>query len=187
MVSPLVPRRKFYASISQGTSANGLWSDIKTLRWAVEPGEFITFYLARVPTGVTELCLASALKLLLIPFVLYVNWELLAPFIAPDLPNPFESLIFISHYIPTSSPDDPRYAKGYLDLLFVAYYIIFFSFVRQTITVTIFRSLGKYFGIKKRAKLDRYGEQGYALVYFGVMGAWGVVSILGSISCELHN
>src|SRR5882762_6845685 len=52
---------------------------------------------------------ASALKLLLIPLVLYINWEILAPYVAKDFPNPFAPLIFISHYIPTSSPDDPRY------------------------------------------------------------------------------
>ena len=27
--------------------------------------------------------------------------------------------------------------------------------------------------------MDRFGEQGYALIYFAVMGAWGVV-------CQLH-
>ncbi|KIM90890.1 hypothetical protein PILCRDRAFT_811387 [Piloderma croceum F 1598] len=142
-----------FAIINQGASANSLWYDIKTLRWAVEP--------------------ASALKLLLIPVVLYINWEILAPYIAKDLPNPFAPLIFISHYIPTSSPDNPRYAKGYLDLLFLAYYIIFFSFARQTITISVCRPLARYFGLNKQTKIDRYGEQGYAMVYFGVMGAWG--------------
>jgi len=119
-----------YVIINQGASANTFWYDIKTLRWAVEPGEIqrIILYLQR-----SSKVSASALKLLLIPVVLYINWELLAPYIAKDFPNPFAPLIFISHYIPTSSPDDPRYAKGYLDLLFVAYYIILFSFTKQTI------------------------------------------------------
>jgi acyl-CoA-dependent ceramide synthase len=146
-------RQKSFATINQGASANTLWHDIKTLRWAVEP--------------------ASALKLLLIPIVLYINWEIITPFVAKDLPNPFAPLIFISHYIPTSPPEDPRYAKGYLDLLFIAYYIIFFSFARQTITISLCRPLARYFGIKKRAKIDRFGEQGHALIYFGLMGAWG--------------
>ncbi|KZP07310.1 LAG1-domain-containing protein [Athelia psychrophila] len=147
--SPIAARRK-----GQATSKNDLWSDIMTLRWAVEP--------------------SSSFKLLLIPVVLYVSWELLAPYIAQDLPNPFAPLMFISHHIPTSPTSDPRYAKGYLDLLFLAYYVIFFSFVRQIVTVTIFRRIGKYFGLRKRAKLDRYGEQGYAMVYFGVMSLWGI-------------
>lgn len=121
---------------------------------------------------------ASALKLLLIPMFLYINWELLAPYVAKDTSssNPFAPLLFLSHRVPTSSPDDPRYAKGYLDLLFIAYYIVFFSFVRQTITISLCRPLARYFGIRKQAKLDRYGEQGYALVYFAILGAWGIVS-----------
>ncbi|KAJ6586738.1 TLC domain-containing protein [Mycena sp. CBHHK59/15] len=139
------------------------------LCWAVEPAE--------------------AFKLLLIPLVLYANWELLtphlehileplapalAPYLPPGpLPNPFAPFFLISHRIPTSDPDDPRYAKGYCDLLFLAYNIVFFSCFRQLVTVTVFRRIAKYFGIKKEAKLDRFGEQGYALVYFGIFGAWG--------------
>ncbi|KAJ7507913.1 longevity assurance proteins LAG1/LAC1 [Mycena galericulata] len=140
------------------------------LRWAVEPVE--------------------ALKLLIIPVVLYINWELLtpqldtlleplAPIIGPYLPNghlsnPFGPVFLISHKVPTSDPADPRYAKGWCDLLFIAYNIVFFSFFRQLVTVTLFRPIANYFGIKKEAKLDRFGEQGYALVYFALSGAWGL-------------
>ncbi|KAH7921816.1 longevity assurance proteins LAG1/LAC1 [Leucogyrophana mollusca] len=131
----------------------GLWSDIKSARWVVEP--------------------ASSFKLLVIPIILYINWHILAPYIAPQIPNPFAPFLFISHHVPTSSPEDPRYAKGYLDLVFVAYHIIFYSFVRQFITITLCRPIAKYFGLRKQTKLDRFGEQGYALVYFAVMGAWG--------------
>jgi acyl-CoA-dependent ceramide synthase len=114
--------------------------------------------------------------MLLVPVVLYINWELVAPHVAQGLSNPFAPLLFISHRIPTSAPDDPRYAKGYLDLVFVAYHIVFFSFVRQFITVIVCTPIAKYFGIKKRAKIERFGEQGYAFLYFSVFGAWGVVS-----------
>lgn len=86
--------------------------------------------------------------------------------------------MFISHRVPSSSDDDPRYQKGYLDLVFIAYYIVFYSFVRQTITQTLCRPIARYFGIKKQTKLDRFGEQGYALVYFSLVGAWGLVSFL---------
>ena len=37
-----------YAIINQGASANSLWYDIKTLRWAVEPGE--TLFIILCPT-----------------------------------------------------------------------------------------------------------------------------------------
>jgi acyl-CoA-dependent ceramide synthase len=123
----------------------------------------------------TPLFADSALKLLLIPIVLYVNWELLAPYVAQGLSNPFAPLLFISYRVPTSPPDNPRYAKGYLDLVFIAYHIVFFSFVRQLITIKVCTPIAKYFGIKKRAKIDRFGEQGYAFLYFSVFGMWGMV------------
>ncbi|KAJ7047274.1 longevity assurance proteins LAG1 LAC1 [Mycena alexandri] len=140
-----------------------------SLRWVVEPAE--------------------SFKLLLIPIVLYLNWELLTPqlttlleplvpVIAPYLPdgrisNPFAPIFLLSHRIPTSDPADPRYSKGWYDLLFIAYNIVFFSCFRQLITVTLFGRVAKYFRIKKEAKVDRFGEQGYALVYFFLTGAWG--------------
>ncbi|KAJ6539437.1 TLC domain-containing protein [Mycena capillaripes] len=153
-VSPL-PRRRSRASP---------W-----LRWVIEPAE--------------------SFKLLLVPIVLYINWELLtphlgslleplAPVVGPYLPNgrlanPFGPLFLLSGKVPTSDPDDPRYAKDWCDLLFLAYNIVFFSCFRQLVTVNLFRRIAKYFGLKKEAKLDRFGEQGYAVVYFGLTGAWG--------------
>jgi acyl-CoA-dependent ceramide synthase len=119
--------------------------------------------------------IASAFQILIIPIVLYMNWEALAPWVAPGLSNPFASFIFISYPIAGSSGDDPRYAKGYLDVVFIAYHIVFFSFIRQFITIKICRPIAKYFGIKKKAKIDRFGEQGYAMIYFTVFGAWGWV------------
>jgi acyl-CoA-dependent ceramide synthase len=114
--------------------------------------------------------------MLMIPIILYANWELLAPYIAPDLPNPMAPLIFISYHIPSSSDDDPRYAKGYLDLVFLAFHIVFYSFLRQFVTTVLCHPIARYFGIKKQGKLDRFGEQGYALLYFTIVGAWGFVS-----------
>ncbi|KAG6810870.1 hypothetical protein H0H92_009991 [Tricholoma furcatifolium] len=115
----------------------------------------------------------SSLKLLLIPIVLYVNWEITAPYLAPGFSNPFATVFLLTGHVPESSPNDPRYAKSYWDLLFIAYYIIFFSLVRQVIVVKICRPVAKWFGLKRETKLDRFGEQGYAWVYFAVMGAWG--------------
>lgn len=37
--------KKAYVIINQGASANSLWYDIKTLRWAVEPGETLSIIL----------------------------------------------------------------------------------------------------------------------------------------------
>ena len=118
---------------------------------------------------------ASSLKMLLLVVILWATWETFAPWVAPNLDNPFAPLLFISHRVPDSPQEDPRYQKGWFDLVFVAYYIIFWSFVRQTITISICRPVGQWFGIKKEAKLDRFGEQGYAILYWGAMGCWGLV------------
>ncbi|RPD67193.1 longevity assurance proteins LAG1/LAC1 [Lentinus tigrinus ALCF2SS1-7] len=156
--SPSAPKRFLKngnaAVAPWSTESRGFWADIKSLRWVV------------VPT--------SSLKILLAVVALWANWELLAPYVAKDLPNPFAPLLFISHYIPTSSSDDPRYRKGYLDLVFIAYHIVFWSFIRQSITIYICRPIARRFGIKKATKLDRFGEQGYAVIYFAIMGSWGV-------------
>ncbi|KAI3612341.1 hypothetical protein WG66_012183 [Moniliophthora roreri] len=133
------------------------------LSWAVEP--------------------VSALKVLVIPLILYINWELLSPVLteyifpqfgleSPRISNPFASFFLLSNPVKSSPPEDLRYAKSYFDLLFIAYHIVFFSFVRQVITISLCRPLAKRFGIRKETKLDRFGEQGYAVVYFLIMGAW---------------
>ncbi|KAI9448029.1 longevity assurance proteins LAG1/LAC1 [Lactarius indigo] len=72
-------------------------------------------------------------------------------------PSPFAPLLFVSYQTPSPTNDitDPRYRKGWLDLVFLAYNVVFFSFVRQR-------------------KLARFGEQGYAILYFSFFGAWGV-------------
>jgi hypothetical protein len=119
--------------------------------------------------------------MILIPAVLYLNWELLAPYVAKDVPNPFAPLLLISHPVESSPPDDPRYQKGYLDLVFLGYYVIFWSFVRQFVTLYACLPLARWYGIKKEAKLDRFGEQGYSLVYWAIMGIWGWVSISHSV------
>ena len=173
--APASISRKEFSVIHQGASSHSLWYDIKTLRWVVEPGTLFASY-RRTLFQNLMLYTASSIKLLLIPLILFINWELLAPYVAKGHSNPFEPFIFISHHLLTSSPDDPRYAKGYLDLVFIAYYIIFFSFVRQTITISLCWPVARYFGIKKQSKLDRFGEQGYAVIYFAVMGTWGIVS-----------
>ncbi|KAK2466282.1 hypothetical protein APHAL10511_001924 [Amanita phalloides] len=123
------------------------------LRWAIHP--------------------PSALTLLLLPVVLFSNWHLLAPVLAPSLPNPFAPFFLLSGRIPSSSPHDPRYAKSYFDLLFITYYVIFWSFVRQALTIYVSRPIARYFGIRKPAKVDRFGEQTYALFYFAAFGLWG--------------
>lgn len=166
---PLTPPRSASPALP-----NGLQVPVSPwLRWAVQPStcpalSLPLFYL---------LCPASALKLLLLPIVLYANWELVSPYTGPGIQNPFGSLFLLSGRVSSSPADKPLYAKTYKDLLFIAYYIVFFSLLRQLIAVKACQPIARYFGIKRKAKLDRFGEQGYALVYFMVFGAWGHVSV----------
>ncbi|KAF6762311.1 longevity assurance proteins LAG1 LAC1 [Ephemerocybe angulata] len=115
----------------------------------------------------------TALKVLAVPLVLYVNWEVVTPYVAPGLPNPFAPIFLLSGYIEDSKPEDPRYTKTHFDLAFLAYYIVFFSFVREFLATKVAKPIGRYFGLKKEAKLDRFAEQFYALVYFTITGIWG--------------
>ncbi|KAG9317408.1 putative longevity assurance proteins LAG1/LAC1 [Chiua virens] len=84
--------------------------------------------------------------------------------------DPFSSSLI---RVPSSPDSDPRYQKGYLDLVFLAYHIVFFSFLRQVVTINLSHPIARHFGIKSTSKLNRFGEQAYALVYFAVMGTWG--------------
>lgn len=115
--------------------------------------------------------------MLLVPIVLHLLWTYLTPLFVDDpLPSPFAPMLFISH--PTPSPtgdtDDLRYRKGYLDLVFVAYHVIFFSLLRQSVILYLCRPFAQRFGIRKEAKLARFGEQGYAVFYFVLSGLWGM-------------
>ncbi|KAL0566279.1 sphingosine N-acyltransferase lag1, partial [Marasmius crinis-equi] len=140
------------------------------IRWAIDP--------------------LLALRVLIVPVVAYLNWELLSPIISThiqpalarylnltktpeELPNPFSSFFLLSNPVSSSPPEDPRYAKSWGDLVFIAYHIVLLSCVRQVVTVKLCRPIARWFGIRKEGKLDRFGEQGYAVVYFAFMGAWG--------------
>jgi len=97
----------------------------------------------------------------------------------PNGPNPFEPMIFISHPVQNSPTNDPRYAKGPLDLVFVLYHIIVFSFIRQFTLFNIIHPFGLRLGFKRGLKLERFGEQAYAVLYYGGMGVWGVLIMKG--------
>lgn len=133
------------------------------------------FFFFNLTAHIFTFRVASSFKMVAAVVVLYINWEMLTPRLAPGLPNPFAPLIFISHRVQSSSPEDPRYAKGYLDLVFIASYVVFFSFLRQIFILHVFRPFARWYGIKK-SKFDRFGEQGYAIVYWGAMSVWGYVS-----------
>ncbi|EIM88473.1 longevity assurance proteins LAG1/LAC1 [Stereum hirsutum FP-91666 SS1] len=151
---PIVPHPKWTIGTPE---SRGFWDDLKTFRWVI------------VPT--------SSLRMLLVPIVLHLQWKYITPlFIDDPPPSPFGAMLFISHPTPspTGNPSDARYRKGYLDLIFIAYHVVFFSFLRQSVILYLCRPFAQHFGIRKEGKLARFGEQGYAVVYFVISGLWGI-------------
>lgn len=133
---------------------------------------------------------ASSAKLILLVGSGYSLWELYynsipTPHLAPASPNPFAALLFISYPLPASNATAPltngstlpdqRYDKGRADALFLCFYIIVFSFLRQAITEFGVRPLAIRLGIRGESKLKRFMEQGYALCYFLASASLGLV------------
>lgn len=116
-----------------------------------------------------------------IVIVLYLNWRI----ISPQVSNPFEPFLFISHQIPSSevlatkpslalNNDLVRYSKGYKDIMFLAYYVIVFSWLRQSTTLFVFKPFAAWWGIKNERKRERFMEQGYSFLYWGSAGLLGL-------------
>ena len=118
----------------------------------------------------------ASIKLLLLPVLLYANWEFLSTFLELGIANPFTNIFLISGYIPDSKADDPHYQKTFWDVAFLLYYIVFFSFIREMIAIYVTKPAAEFFELK-RSKFDRFGEQTYALFYFTIFGAWGYVRV----------
>jgi acyl-CoA-dependent ceramide synthase len=97
--------------------------------------------------------------------------------------NPLARLLFISHPLsPQLGETEQKYGKGIYDLTFLGFYIIVFSFLRQSITEFLIRPLAKKLGLKTESKQARFMEQAYAVVYFSASGAFGLVSLLFLLS-----
>ncbi|TNY17197.1 longevity assurance proteins LAG1/LAC1 [Rhodotorula diobovata] len=90
--------------------------------------------------------------------------------------NPLTPLLWISYALPPIPGDasSTRYGKGPKDLLFLGFYIIVFSFVRQALTEYLLRPLARALGLKTEGKITRFMEQAYAVVYFSWSGAFGL-------------
>ncbi|KAJ7107861.1 TLC domain-containing protein, partial [Mycena epipterygia] len=110
--------------------------------------------------------------------------QLLLPSLAHRIPNPFPAFFFLSHPAPpparpeaaTTAPGyaGQLYVKGPGDLALLAWTIVLVSLFRLLIGGYALPALARRCGITKEGRLVRFGEQGYAVVYFAIFGAWGV-------------
>src|SRR5258708_8500102 len=137
---------------------SGFWSDLKTGRWVMVPGRSSSLF----PHQSAYFLAASSLRILLLPVFLHINWIVFTPLISSHPPpSPFAPLLFISYPTPSPTDDstDPRYRRGWLDLVFLAYYGFFFSFVPQSVLFKICYPISPRIAIHKRHNLRRFGEQ----------------------------
>ncbi|KAG8814663.1 hypothetical protein FRC19_001591, partial [Serendipita sp. 401] len=137
--------------------SKGFWNDVVTMRWMRRP--------------------SSSIKMLGVPILLRLTWML----VTPHVDNPWDHLLFVSNRLPDSAQGFPMYGKSYWDAAFLAYYVVVFSFLRQSITIYFLKPFALHYGIKNEAKLDRFAEQGYAIMYFvcsGSLGLWTMYKYL---------
>lgn len=124
--------------------------------------------------------LVSPFKTLQIILLTISTWfliERLTPYSGPS--NPLSRLLFISYPLPRELGEtEQKFGKGGYDLCFLGFYIIVFSFLRQSITEYLIRPLAKRLGLKTESKQARFMEQAYAVVYFSASGVFGLVSAI---------
>ncbi|KAL2113349.1 hypothetical protein VUR80DRAFT_4401 [Thermomyces stellatus] len=118
-------------------------------------------------------------------FALKHTWTipllLMVPFAVAYAANPTESnpvhpFIFPSYKLDNhADPAAPaQYGKGLWDVAFVCFYTIVLSFTREFIMQELLRPLAQASGIASRGKQQRFMEQMYTAVYFGIMGPVGI-------------
>lgn len=81
-----------------------------------------------------------------------------------------ETLIKPSYHIEGTD----QYGKGVNDFYFVAFYALFFTFLREFMMCVILRPLARALGVNRPHKVNRFMEQSYAMFYYGLSGPYGL-------------
>lgn len=92
---------------------------------------------------------------------------------AKDHPDHWLNM-FVKVSYPIPGTDPVQYGKGKRDFAFVAFYVIFFTFWREFWMQVVLRRLALYFGLRKKGKINRFMEQTYCIVYYGISGPFGL-------------
>ncbi|ORY55147.1 TLC domain-domain-containing protein [Leucosporidium creatinivorum] len=116
---------------------------------------------------------ADSFAVLATIFSLWAAWRTFLPSYR-EL-NPFSAFLFVSYPVAWGHEGkETRFKKGPRDLLFLGFWIVVFSFVRSTIMQGPLKRLGRKLGVRRRRKLERFEEQGYAIFYFGLSSIAGL-------------
>lgn len=86
--------------------------------------------------------------------------------------NPLYPFFNLSYAIPGTEPT--MYSKGWKDLVFVSHMMVFFTFFREFVMQVLLKPLAESFGLKKRGKKQRFMEQAYSIVYYGITSPLGL-------------
>lgn len=175
---PEIKHVEMAESTEEVTGRPTFLSDLVTFRWMSSIRSSLTLILLILAAyGLLEI-FPSLSPLGVIP----------VPSYTPHLPhpeNPLAHLLFISYPLPHTSATvggAQLYSKGRLDIAFLGFYIIVFSFLRLVVTRFLVRPLALALGLGKgggkgaEGLLLRFMEQGYAFVYFFCSSALGLVS-----------
>lgn len=88
----------------------------------------------------------------------------------PTTSNPLHHAIFLSYPVAGTS----QYGKGGHDFTFVAFYTVFFSFLREFIMQQAIRPLAIRAGMRTRSKQFRFMEQAYSALYTAASSPLGL-------------
>jgi len=88
--------------------------------------------------------------------------------------NPYTPFVMLSYRIVKNG--EVCYGKGKKDLMFVAFYTAFFTFLRELTMEMIIKPIARKIGLKN-SKQSRFMEQCYSCVHFTVFGLFGLVHL----------
>jgi len=96
----------------------------------------------------------------------------------PTPSNPMHDFIFLSYPVGKSPEGYTLYSKGINDAKILVFYTIFFTFTREFLMQQVLRPLSQKVlppaTRGNKGTVDRFMEQGYTAMYFGVMGPFGL-------------
>ena len=81
---------------------------------------------------------------------------------------------------------DARYLKGKDDLFLVGFTILLITLVREIVIRFLWAPLARSGGITKHSTLQRFGEQGYTLVYCAISWTFGLWMMQNSEYRNMH-